>query len=132
MPIRVSNSVEKDVFVIPDNHKVIAAKTSVTVLGDNTQTNIEQAGRYIQNVGSGICYYAFGTANCDPANFNGVLAAAPAVDANGFGAGQQIDVSNCGQIVSVWSDLGTTLAVTVLKRNDNAQGQGNILTANPR
>ena len=132
MPIRTSNSVEKNVFIVPDKLKIVPATTSTVIIGDSNSSNIELSGRYIQNVGANPCYYAFGTDKCDASNFNGILAGASAVDANGFGPGQQLDVSNCGQQVSVWSVAGTTLSTTILKRNDLQQGFGNILTANPK
>jgi|ERR1019366_2765810 hypothetical protein len=125
--MRVQNSVEKNVFVVPQPPLVIVANTATVVISDSNKDNVELAGRYIQNVGANNCYYAFGTNNCSKGNFNGILAGAPAVDANGFGAGQQLDVSNCGQQVSVFSVVGTTISFTILKRNDNQQGFGNIL-----
>jgi len=131
MPLRIGNSVEKNVFIVPGGLIVVKPITSTVVITDSNASNIELAGRYIQNVGANPCYYAFGTDNCDASNFSGILAGAPTVDANGFGAGQQLDVSNCGQQVSVWSVSGTTLATTILKRNDLQQGFGNILVANP-
>jgi len=130
MPLRTSNSVEKNCFIVPAPPIAIPATTSTIVLQDTNALNIEFSARYIQNVGANDCYYAFGTNNCDPTNFNGILSKAPSVDANGFGAGAQLDVSNCGQQVSIYSVGGTNIAVTIIKRNDNQQGFGNILTAN--
>jgi hypothetical protein len=127
MSLRVSNSVEKNVFVVPSAPVIVPDSQAKVVLPDTSSTNIEYAGRYIQNVGSNDCYYAFGTDNCSPGNFNGMLAKAASVNANGDGVGQQLDVSNCGQRVSVYSIGGTKIVVTVLKRNDLQQGQGNIL-----
>ena len=129
MPLRVSNSVEKNVFVVPSVPKAIPANTATEVLNDSNADNIELAGRYIQNIGANDCYYSFGTDNCSAGNFNGILAKAASVDVNGFGAGQQLDVSNCGQRVSVFSVGGTTIVSTIIKRNDNQQGFGNILNA---
>lgn len=99
---------------------VVAANKSVDIIPDQTGYNFPQeiAGRYIQNVGSGILLYAFG-ADCNPNNFNGVLAAAATVDSNGLGQGGQVDCSEHRLRVSVYSVAGTTVAVTILSRNDD-------------
>jgi len=127
MPVRVSNSVEKNVVNVPFPPVVLAAGVAQDVLTAIQGTNAEYAARYIQNVGANPCYYAFGH-DVDKTNLSGVLAGASVVDANGLGAGQQLDVSNCGQRVSCMSVGGTIIAVTILKRNDNAQGHGGILS----
>jgi hypothetical protein len=127
MPLRTSNSVERNTTCVPTIPVTIPAATSTLVLNDiSTANGVEYAGRYIQNVGSGACYYAIGH-QCDKTNFNGVLFGASAVDANGFGPGQQLDVSNVAGAVYVYSVAGTTIATTLIIRNDNAQGQGGIL-----
>ena len=126
MPLRVSNSVEKNVVLEPLNPKVIPANTPIEVLTDIINHRQEYAGRYIQNVGAGDCYYAFGH-KVDSTNFNGILSKPGSVDANGLGSGQQLDASNNPQAVWVYSVAGTTIAITLFKRNDNAQGQGGIL-----
>ena len=128
MSTRVSNSVEKNVVNVPFPPVVLAANVAKDVLADISTINGEFAGRYIQNVGQGIVYYAIGH-TCDVSNFNGILAGAPSVDANGFGAGQQIDISNVGQKISCFSVAGSTVAITLLKRNDLAQGTGGILSS---
>lgn len=124
MPIRVSNAVEKNVVLEPHNPIVVATNTSTTVLESTRTSGVEYAARYIQNVGANDCFYTFGH-DCDPTNYSGILAANPAGGVDK--AGQQLDVSNCGQHVSVYSIGGTKIAVTVLKRNDNAPGTGGIL-----
>jgi hypothetical protein len=129
MPLRVSNAVEKCIVndLTPPVHVVCPAITAKDVLPDISGKNGEWAGRYIQNVGANPAYYAFGH-DCDPTNFNGILFAAGAVDANGFGSGQQLDVSNFPGRISVYSVTGTTIAITSLIRADNAQGQGGIIS----
>lgn len=126
MPIRVSNSVERSVTIVPYQLIIIPAATAVDVLIDISRINGEYAGRYIQNVGANDCYYNFAV-NCDPTHFNGILSKPSAVDANGYGSGQQLDASNCPQKVSVYSVGGTTIAMTIFKRNDLNQGSGGIL-----
>lgn len=126
MSFRVSNSVEKNVISQPFAPIVVPATAATDVLQDVTKSIGELAARYIQNVGGDDCYYAFGV-NCSPTNFCGMLAKPTTLNANGHGVGQQLDVSNCGQRVSVYSIAGTIIARTVLVRNDNQQGTGNIL-----
>jgi len=127
MSVRVINSVEKNVINVPLGLVTLAAGVAQDILTAISGANGEYAARYIQNVGTNPCYYSFGH-DTDKTNFNGILAGAPAVDANGFGPGQQLDVSNCGQRVNCMSVAGTTIAITVLKRNDNTQGSGGILS----
>ena len=126
MSIRVQNSVEKNVVNVPLGLVTLAAGVAKSVLTNITGDRGEYCGRYIQNVGAAPCYYSFGH-DTDATNFNGILAGAAVVDANGFGPGQQLDVSNCGQIVNCMSVAGTTIAITLLKRNDLGQGQGGII-----
>ena len=127
MPIRVSNSVEKNVVNVPKNLVVLTATTAKDVLPNATSIIGELAGRYVQNVGANDCYYVFGS-DCSPVNFNGILAANTGnADVNGFKSGQQLDASNCGQRLSMYSVGGTTISITLLARNDNAGGSGGIL-----
>ena len=126
MPLRVTNSVERNVSCAGSVPIKVSANTSTDVLIDVSGIPQEYAGRYVQNVGSNIAYYSFGV-KCSATNFNGVLAPATTVDSNGFGSGQQLDCSNHGAKVSVFSVGGTTVAVTLLRRNDLSQGNGNIL-----
>jgi len=126
MSIRVQNSVEKSVVNVPFPPVVLAAGVAKDVLADITGDRGEYCARYIQNVGANPCYYSFGH-DTDKTNFNGILAGAAATDANGFGPGQQLDVSNCGQKINCMSVAGTTIAITILKRNDLAQGTGGII-----
>jgi hypothetical protein len=126
MPLRVANSVEKNVVSVPIKPIVVPTTTATDVLDSIIGHRAEYAGRYIQNVGANACYYAIGH-DCDPTNFNGILSQGAEVDANGFASGMQFDASNNGQRVSVYSVGGTTISVTLLKRNDNEQGNGNII-----
>ena len=126
MSLFVANSVEKNVVNVPTTPIVVPSNTPTDVLPDLTQVNGEYCGRFIQNVGANDCYYSFGV-NCSPQQFNGVIAKPASVNANGHGSGQQFDSSNCGQRLSVYSVGGTTIAVTLLKRNNLVQGSGNIL-----
>lgn len=127
MPLRVSNSVERNVTSVPQAPIVIPAATSTKIFDSVSSDNVEYSGRYIQNVGANPCYYSIGTDKCSAATFNGVLAGASVVDANGFGSGQQLDCSNVADIISVYSVAGTTIARTLLRRNDMVQGGGGIL-----
>jgi len=126
MPLRVANSVEKNVVNIPSEPVVLVDSTAKDVLPNATAFVGELAGRYVQNVGANDTYYSFGS-DCSPVNFNGILSKPSSTNTDGFGSGQQLDASNCGQRLSMYSRGGTTIAITLLKRNDNASGQGSIL-----
>ncbi len=131
MPVRVANTTEKDVVLVPTNPLVIPTNTATVVLSDATSTSGEIAGRYIQNVGANDCYYSFGH-TCDPTNFCGILSKPANVNSDGFGSGQQLDASNCGQALWVFSRGGTTLSITLLKRNDmDTSNGGRILSFGP-
>ena len=123
---RISVGVEKSVAVQPSVPVVIPANTNVKVLDDVTASRGEWSARYVQNVGAGDCYYSIG-AECSPATFNGVLAGAGAVNANGHGAGGQYNATEHPKAVYVYSITGTVISTTILKRNEMAAGQGNII-----
>lgn len=125
---RIINAVDKSVVTVPQIPVVVGDSVTKIVLIDVTIQKGEYAGRFIQNVGANDAYYAIGS-DASPANFNGMLGKAGTVNANGHGSGQQFDASNCGQQVTVYSIGGTTIAVTLQKRNDNAQGQLNVAPA---
>jgi len=129
MSLLFANSVEKCVRNVPQGLIVLAANTAKDVLPDITKINGDFAGRYIQNVGPNPVYVGIGH-DTDKTNFNVVLAGASPVDANGFGQGGNFDASNTPERINCYSPLGTTIALTLLKRNDNAQGQGGILSVN--
>ena len=115
MPLRTSNSVEKNVYSIPLLPLDIPANTSTVVLDSIHGVSGEFAGRYVFNAGANPAYYAYGH-QVDSTNFEGVIV-----------AGQQFDASNCGQSLNVYSVLGTTFSRTLLKRNDLTQPNRNIL-----
>ena len=123
---RISVGVEKCVSIEPSVPKVIPAGQSILVLDDVTKSIGEWSARYVQNVGAGDCYYSVGV-DCSPTTFNGVLAGAASVDANGYGAGSQYNATEHPKAVYVYSVAGTKIATTVLKRNEMGQGTGNIL-----
>lgn len=89
----------------------------------------EHVARYLQNVGAGTLYFAFGQP-ASPLAFNGILAGASATDSNGYGPGQQLDASNTPEDVWVYSPTGTTVCLTSIKMNDLVPGTGGIITAN--
>ena len=128
MPLISVNGIEKCVVVVPTAPIVVAAGKSVVVLPSIATDTGGYIGRYVQNVGAGNCYYAL-DADCSPQYFNGVLSGSAVVDANGFGPGQQFDASNHPCKVNVYSVDGTTISVTILKRNDMTVGQGGIINA---
>lgn len=131
MSLRVANTVERNIISVPAGPVVVVDSKSTTLFTDEILDNNEYAGRYIQNVGANDCYYAFGVV-ATPTNYNGILSKPGTLNVDGLGSGQQLDCSNFGGMVSVFSRGGTTIAVTLLKRNDNVQGSGGILTANSK
>lgn len=134
MGVRVINTVEKNVVPMAVAPIVVPAQTATKILSSIVGDFEEYAGRYIQNVGSGIAYYNFtsgtpagsGDVGISQGQYCGVLFGAGTVDANGIGSGQQLDISNFPGDVWVYSVTGTTIAVTILLRKDLIKG-GNIL-----
>lgn len=121
MPLRVTNQCEKDVLNSAVAPIVVADSKSTLVLPKLTNVpGQEFCGRYIQNVGANDLYYSFG-ADASPANFNGILSKPSAVNVNNDGAGQQLDCSNHGDSVYVYSIGGTKVAITLLVRQDLVQ-----------
>jgi len=123
--IRTVNVAERN--VTPNGGALVAvpAGKAVFALPDQTinaagQALTEILYRSIMNVGPNPVYYAFGQ-NAGPNNFHGILLPAGAIDVNGFGQGSSIDASNHRLSVSLYSPVGTTVAVTVLYRNDGTQ-----------
>jgi hypothetical protein len=121
MPQRVCNTVEKNVVSVPTVPVVVPSNTPTMVLPDVTKDTGEYSGRAIQNVGANDCYYSYGH-TCDPTNFIGIMSKPGTLNAAGFGSGQQFNASDSGQAVWVYSTGGTTIAVTILKRNDLTVG----------
>ena len=117
--IRVANVAERNITPNGGKPVVVPVATATDVIPDQTkgQPIVEIMYRSIMNVGSNPLYYALGQ-DASPANFHGILAGAGQVDANGFGQGSSLDVSNCRLRLSVYSTAGTTVAVTILYRND--------------
>jgi hypothetical protein len=114
--IRTIQYAEKNVITLPPNVITIAATTATFVLRDSRVHKTEISQRFIQNTGANPLYFsegvtdASGNASCDNLlNYHGYLA-----------AGQQLDCSQHRQCVSVYSVLGTTVAVTVRHRYDMA------------
>ena len=105
---RIINSCDKSIVAIPANPIVVGAAASTDVLADLTGVKGEYAARYLQNVGANDAYYAIGQ-DCSPNSYHGII------QANGK---QQLDCSSFAQRVSVYSVVGTTIAVCVLRRLD--------------
>lgn len=114
--VRVGNVVEKIIRPDPANVVTIAAATSVDILDDLYQFKyscIEFSARYIQNLTGADLYFAFGqdcqvVGGAKPTkNYHGILSDR-----------QQLDCSNHGARVSVWSAAGGDVAVTTLRRRD--------------
>jgi hypothetical protein len=113
--MRIQTFCDKSVRRVPILPIVVPAATpnanppagTTDVLADNTNDKSEYAQRMIQNVGANPCYYNFG-ADCDATNnFCGILSPL-----------QQLDCSIDLERVSVYSVLGTTIAITLLRRVD--------------
>lgn len=104
---RVVSVVEKDIFPVPPSAPiVIAANTAQNVLPTIQGSKEETASRFVQNIGANSCNYSFG-ADCNGQEFHGQIP-----------AGSQMNASSCGQRVSIYSLLGTTIVVSVFRRVD--------------
>jgi len=137
MSLRTTNSIEKSARRIPAVPiSVVAGAASIVALPDCTQGVGELTARYIQNVGTGNLYYQFGqniTVNATSGlvvQFDGIIAGASAVDAGGYGPGQQLDASNDPEAVYVYSPAGTSIVITQLAKNDIIRGNGGAIYAN--
>lgn len=105
--MRVVNLVEKNIKPEPAAAVTIAANTSTDILPDITTSKEEYSGRYIFNNTGAFLYYAFGQ-DCDNvAAYHGVLQNL-----------QQLDCSNHGTRVSVYSAVGGVVVPCVLRRRD--------------
>lgn len=114
--IRVIGYSERNVVSAPPNVIVIPAATATIVLLDTRKIPGEISQRFIQNTGANPMYFSEGVTNaagaamCDDiANYHGLIAAT-----------QQLDCSAHRLIVCVYSPLGTTVAVTIRSRFDQA------------
>lgn len=128
MPNRTVNLVERSAKAEPPKAVTLVAGTSTVVLPDlnqsripntNTDWGMEIRGRYIFNDTGAALYYAFGTDDCDGTNtYHGKIA-----DQG------QLNASDCGQQVSVWSAAGGKVTVTIIHNQDLHQSSG-ILSQN--
>lgn len=118
---RVINTTERNIRLKPFPCKVIPANASTDVLDEITDIikgeKTEVAGRYIQNIGANPCFYSFGEDADNGMTVQGQMQ-----------AGQQLNCSNHGMRVAVFSPLGTTIAITFLRRVDLSTHE-NILPA---
>lgn len=111
MPIRVAGVVEKNIQT-DDSYNtpvVLAAGTAQDVLKDilnGAPPNNEVVSRYVQNIGANLAYYAIGV-DC-----GGLIGPCH----GRLDPGQQLNVSDSGQRVSILSPAGTTVATTVFLR----------------
>lgn len=123
MPIRVVNVSEKDVVATPPAPVAVPALAPTDVLPAITGKDnaaIEVAGRYIQNLTGADLYYCFGD-DCDNVqNYHGLLQDK-----------LQLDCSNHGQRVSVFSTPGGIVSVTILRRIDMYAHEQIFLAKNP-
>lgn len=120
MPNRVVSSCEKNIEVDHnfDRPIVVAAATPTDVLPDilnnpadptkgNAPLNYEVAARYIQNIGANPAYFSYDIDCLGLQQNHGSVA-----------AGAQMNASDCGGRISIFSDLGTTISRLVLLRKD--------------
>lgn len=99
---------EKNIIAEPFPPVVIAPNTTQTVLPNNSRKSGEWATRAIQNVGANECKFAIGR-DCLIGDYNGSLQPGQQLDCTIYGLSQ----------VSVYSNLGTTIAIVSMKRVDN-------------
>jgi hypothetical protein len=108
--IRTVNKVERNIVALPARVFTLVAATSTEVLPDVSNSKDEFSGRYIQNVGTVVLYYAFGQPCDDSIGYHGRMA-----------VGEQLDCSNHPQAVNVYGAAGAACATTVLRRDDFVQ-----------
>lgn len=111
--IRAVNLTEKCVRAKPCAPVTVPPSASTTVLEDIVSLKGEEiSGRYIFNACADNLYYAFGQ-DCDNVlNWHGYMA-----------PGQQLDCSNHGMEVNVFSLAGGVATPTILRRQDLTQPQ---------
>lgn len=107
--MRVVNVAEKDINARPAKPVVVLANTSTDVLPDTTDSRKEFCGRYVFNDSGSVAFYAIGQ-DCSAVSYHGKIQNQ-----------QQLDCSNHGQRVSVFSVAGGTFVPTELFRNDLIQ-----------
>ena len=115
--LRTSPCTERNIVIVPQAPVVVGAASQI-VLPDTTGDVGEYALLSIQNVGANDCFFQIGSP-CSAISYCGILKASIG----------QVENFNGRQAVYCYSTSGTTVAVQMLKRNDNASGQGNILQA---
>lgn len=115
--IRTINSAENSLFAEPPRIVAVAAATATKIFQNEQGLNLgEIAYRYIQNVGANPVFYSMGLDDgtalkgpvCDATvNYHGVLPQYA-----------QLDCSNHKLQVNVYSTAGSTVATTLVRRND--------------
>lgn len=116
MPLRTLVSLaERNVVDLKLPPVVLAAGVAQDVLPDIMNSGVEISNREVFNAGANVAYYAYGR-DCDSAtNYNAILQ-----------ANQMLEVSGKERL-SMMSPAGTTISITVLKRDDLIQPKANIL-----
>lgn len=117
--LRVISTIEKNVVPVPTAPVVVAGNTSTMVLPDISKSVGEFSSRYIYNNSASNCYYSFG-ATCSTAQYNGIML-----------PNQQLACNDSGCAVFVFSTVGTTIAVSIFKRNDLYTNPGLIPAIQP-
>lgn len=117
MPNRTVNQVCRFDRAEPPKVTTLVAATATVVLPDlkqtqtpntNTDWGMEIRARYIFNDTGAALYYAFGTDDCDAVNtYHGKIP-----DQG------QLNASDCGQEVSVYSVAGGKISVTIIHAQD--------------
>lgn len=115
---RTINAAEHCLFADPPQVITLAAGVAKELLENEQGVDTgEIAYRYIQNTGGDNLYYSFGLKGTDPSN--PVAIADNTVNYHGYLIpGAQLDCSNHRLRVCGWSQAGTTVATTVIRRND--------------
>ena len=105
---KVIGIAERTLTANPATPVTLVAATATDVIPDQTvePRKLEIVNRYIQNVGADPVYYAFGQ-NAGPNNYHGILPQYA-----------QADASSHRLRVSCYSTAGSTVAVTIIYRNE--------------
>lgn len=106
MPLRTTNSVEKNVISVPTLPITVPANKSTEVLPSVAGAVGEFAARYVFNAGSSNLYYAYGR-TVSLVDFEAWIV-----------PGQQFDASNCGMALNVISTTDCVVSRTILQRQD--------------
>ena len=112
MSLRIGNVVEKCARTLVPAVVVVADSVSTQVLGDVSKTAVEYISRYVQNTGANVAYYSI-SIDCNPSagvlTYHGMLA-----------VGAQF-VHTTAEPLFIYSVGGTTIATTIITRNDLTQ-----------